>query len=78
MPNITFNAEGITCSGCEKSIHNALAQRGGVNNVSANHETGTVNVDFDTAKIQRDDIKQAIQDAGFDVTAWTKSLEVSQ
>lgn len=69
MANINFNVEGITCGGCEKSIRNALLERKGVTDVSASHETGVVAIDFDDSQIQQDALKQAIEDAGFDVAA---------
>ena len=69
MANIQLNVEGITCGGCEKSIRNALLGKEGVSDASASHETGVVNIDYDEAKIQQHAIKQAIEDAGFDVAA---------
>ncbi len=69
MASISLNVEGITCGGCEKSIRNALLERAGVNEVSASHETGVVAIDFDDTQIQQDQLKQAIEDAGFDVAA---------
>jgi len=69
MANIEFNVEGITCGGCEKSIRNALLEKDGVGEVSASHETGIVKIDFDDTTIQQATLKQAIEDAGFDVAA---------
>ena len=69
MANIKLNVEGITCGGCEKSIRTALLERDGVNDVTASHETGTVAIDFDDSKIAEPVLKQAIEDAGFDVAA---------
>ena len=69
MANIQLNVEGITCGGCEKSIRKALLEKDGVSDASASHETGIVKIDYDDAKIQQDAIKQAIEDAGFDVAA---------
>jgi copper chaperone len=69
MANINMNVEGITCGGCEKSIRNALLERDGVSDVTASHETGIVSIDFDDSKIQQEQLKQAIEEAGFDVAA---------
>ena len=69
MANINFNVEDITCGGCEKSIRNALLKRAGVKEVNASHETGIVAIDYDDSTIQQDQLKQAIEDAGFDVAA---------
>ena len=69
MASIKLNVEGITCGGCEKSIRNALLAQDGVNEATASHTTGAVDIEFDDKKIQQEELKQAIEDAGFDVAA---------
>ena len=69
MANINLNVEGITCGGCEKSIRSALLENDGVSNATASHETGIVAIEFDDKKIAPAQLKQAIEDAGFDVAA---------
>jgi copper chaperone len=69
MANINLNVEGITCGGCEKSIRNALLENDGVSEVTASHETGIVAIEYNEAKIQQAQLKQAIEAAGFDVAA---------
>ena len=67
MEKLHLNVEGITCGGCEKSIKNALLSHEGVSEVIASHKAGTVDIEFDAAKVQPALLKQAIEDAGFDV-----------
>jgi copper chaperone len=69
MANIDLKVEGITCGGCEKSIRNALLEQNGVSEVTASHETGVVAIDYDENKIQQQQLKQAIEGAGFDIAA---------
>ncbi|MCP4002195.1 MAG: heavy-metal-associated domain-containing protein [Gammaproteobacteria bacterium] len=69
MANINLNVVGITCGGCEKSIRNALLEQTGVSGVTASHETGVVKIDFDESEIQEQQLKQAIENAGFDIAA---------
>jgi copper chaperone len=69
MANIKLNVEGITCGGCEKSIRNALLAQDGVNEATASHTTGVVDIEFDDNKIQQEKLRQAIVDAGFDIAA---------
>lgn len=69
MATINLNVEGITCGGCEKSIRNALLERDGISDATASHETGVVAIEYDESKIQQDQLKQAIEEAGFDVAA---------
>ena len=69
MTTINLNVEGLTCGGCEKSVRNALLAHDGVTEVAASHETGIVAIDFDDSRIEQAALKQAIEDAGFDVAA---------
>jgi copper chaperone len=69
MANINLNVAGITCGGCEKSIRNALLEQTGVSEVTASHETGVVAINFDESKIRQQQLKQAIEGAGFDIAA---------
>ena len=69
MASINFSVEGITCGGCEKSIRNALLANDGVSEATASHETGIVAIEFDDGKIKEAQLKQTIEDAGFDVAA---------
>jgi copper chaperone len=68
MEKLHLKVEGLTCGGCEKSVRNALLAHEGVGDVVASHKDGTVDVQFDAARIQPALLKQAIEDAGFDVT----------
>jgi copper chaperone len=69
MTTINLNVEGLTCGGCEKSVRNALLAHDGVTEVTASHETGVVAIEFDDNQIEQAVLKQAIEDAGFDVAA---------
>jgi copper chaperone len=69
MEKITIKVEGMTCGGCVSSIQKALGEHAGINRTDADLDAGTVNVEFDSATIQRTAIEQAIVSAGFDVPA---------
>lgn len=69
MASIHFNVEGMSCGGCEKSIRNALLTHDGVKEVNPSHANGTVDIEYDDARVAPDTLKQAIEDAGFDVAA---------
>jgi copper chaperone CopZ len=69
MTTINLNVEGITCGGCEKSIRTALLAHDGVSEATASHETGVVAIKYDNSKINEDQLKQTIEDAGFDIAA---------
>ncbi len=69
MSNITLKVDGMTCGGCVKSIQNALNERDGISQATADLDSATVNVEFNDAVIQEAAIKDAIEAAGFDVAA---------
>ncbi len=69
MEQIQFKVEGMTCGGCVKSIQNALSSRDGVADTKADLDSKTVTIEFDPARIQKDALISAIEDAGFDVAA---------
>ncbi len=69
MTAATIKVSGMTCGGCVKSIENALIEQAGVQKVNADLDASTVTVNFDANLIQQTGIEQAIEKAGFDVTA---------
>ncbi len=69
MTAATIRVSGMTCGGCVKSIENALIEQAGVQKVNADLDASTVTVNFDANLIQQTGIEQAIEKAGFDVTA---------
>lgn len=63
MERSTIDVEGMSCSGCESRVEKALTQTAGVQRVEADHTAGTVEVVAES----EDDVRQAIQNAGYDV-----------
>lgn len=57
--------EGMSCGHCEKAVKNALGELDGVKEVSVNLETKQVEVEGDN--LQDSILKEAIEDAGYDV-----------
>lgn len=68
MERRTIPVTGMSCSGCEENVTNALRTLDGVNRVEADHETDTVEL-VAADDVAADDIEAAIADAGYDVTA---------
>jgi copper chaperone len=69
MEKIKLQVAGMTCGGCVKSIQNALSNRDGVNEATADLDSATVTVEFDASVIAEAAIRNAIEAAGFDVAA---------
>ncbi|MDC2866871.1 copper chaperone CopZ [Bacillus sp. BP-3] len=64
---ITLNVQGMTCNHCKMAVTNALTELEGVQNVEVQLQEGTVNVEYDEAKVDVEKIKEAIEDQGYDV-----------
>ena len=69
MERTEIRVEGMTCGGCVNSVQNALSQREGVHQVTADLASGIVTVEFDPALIAHAALEEAITDAGFDIAA---------
>lgn len=64
---ITLKIDGMTCSGCVKSVTNALNQVQGVSQVNVSLEQNNAVISFDESQTNEIALKQAIEDAGYDV-----------
>lgn len=67
MTTITIDVQGMTCGGCVNSVTKALSRVDGVNNVDVSLEQNQATVTFDDSKTNADALKEAIEDAGYDV-----------
>ncbi len=63
----SINVTGMKCGGCENTVTTALKAIEGVLSVKASHQEKKVDVEFDPAKTDLDEIEDAITDAGFSV-----------
>ncbi len=57
--------EGMTCSGCEQKIEEALQELKGVKSVNANHETGKLILEYDIVETALKEIEPHIEDLGY-------------
>jgi copper chaperone CopZ len=57
----------MTCTGCEATLRKVLGLVEGVADARADHTSGRVAVTFDPAVADLDDIRAAIEQAGYDV-----------
>lgn len=69
METIQIGVEGMTCSGCVKSVTNVLQHVPGVSAVDVSLERKRATVTYDPAKAGLPQFKAAIEDAGYDVAA---------
>ena len=66
MEEIVLNVKGMHCTGCENRIKNVLSEIDRVKDVQADHTTGIVKIETD-AKVDIDEVKERIDDLGFEV-----------
>lgn len=67
MENVTLNVKGMSCGHCVKAIEGSVGSLQGVEQVKVNLEAGKVDIAFDHDKVTLDEIKEIIDDQGYDV-----------
>jgi len=68
METTTIKVGGMSCGGCVKSITGVLTALDGVAKAEVSLEQARAVVEFDAAKVTREQLKGAIEDAGFDAS----------
>lgn len=58
-------APGMSCGHCKAAIEKAVKGLGSIEKVNADPETKKVVVDFDDSQITVEDIRHAIEEAGY-------------
>lgn len=67
MEKKILNVEGMSCSHCVNAVTKAVGGLDGVSNVEVDLDAKTVTVEYDADKVNLDNIKEAIEDEGYDV-----------
>jgi len=67
MENVTLNVTGMSCGHCVNAVEGSVGKLEGVQTVKVHLDTDTVDVSFDPAKVTLADIKETIDDQGYDV-----------
>lgn len=78
MKEITFDVPGVSCNHCVHSITEATKEVG-VQDVQVDLVSKRVYVAFDPAKVTEASVKEAIEEAGYDISGETagKALEAT-
>ena len=66
MNETTIKITGMSCSGCENRVQNALKNIEGIEEVEADHTTGMVKV-TSKSEVSEDAIKEKLTNLGFEV-----------
>ncbi|WLR42081.1 copper chaperone CopZ [Bacillus carboniphilus] len=67
MEKTTLQVAGMTCGHCEKAVKGALTPIDGVKEVTVSLQDGTVDVEFESSKASLVQLKEAVEDQGYDV-----------
>lgn len=65
MTKLTLHIQGMTCSGCQQSIHQALIQLEGVEKVDVSLTNHTATIEHHS-QLSAQDLINAIEAIGFD------------
>lgn len=57
----------ISCGHCKMTVEGAVGALAGIDSVSADPETKKVEVSYDEGQVSLEEIKKAIEDAGYPV-----------
>jgi copper chaperone len=69
MTDTTFKVPEMSCGHCKDAIEGELNKLSGVEYSNANLEEGTVKIYYDDGRVSAEQLKDAIEDAGYAVTA---------
>ena len=67
MDRITIGVKGMTCGGCVASVQRVLKALDGVAEVDVSLTDAEATVAFDRARVSENELRSAIEDAGYDV-----------
>ncbi|BCJ88363.1 copper chaperone CopZ [Effusibacillus dendaii] len=67
MSTITLNVQGMSCNHCVNSVEGALGKLVGVSSAKVDLSANQVTVSFDDTVVSVDQLKETIEDQGYDV-----------
>ena len=68
LNEITFDIEGMTCTGCELAIEQEVFELEGVINVNADYNNSNTIIKFDSLKVTKKQLENAILKTGYQIT----------
>ena len=67
MEQATLQVKGMSCGHCVNAVETNVGKLAGVSKVSVDLGAGQVSVEFNPAEVSLDQIKETIDDQGYDV-----------
>lgn len=65
ISTVEFKCDGMTCTGCEKTITKSLQKVDGVKDIVADYKSKSVKVAFDKTKTNDASVEKAINDVNY-------------
>jgi copper chaperone len=69
MTEKTLRVPDMHCGHCKAAVEDELSKLSGVERANADVEKGTVEVSYEEGKVSTEDLKDAIEEAGYTVAA---------
>ncbi len=69
MTEKTLRVPDMSCGHCKAAVEGELSKLSGVQRANADLEKGTVEVSYDEVTVSTEDLKGAIEEAGYTVAA---------
>ena len=67
MASVTMKVKGMTCGGCVASVERVLKALDGVGEVAVSLDRGEAQVEYAPERVEVGSLREAIEDAGYDV-----------
>jgi copper chaperone CopZ len=61
----SFTVEGMTCSGCERTVQRVVSNLPGVKSAKAELASASVSLEYDPSKVSVHQIKAAVDQVGY-------------
>ncbi len=69
MDRDVIKATGMTCQHCVMRVTKELKALGGVDDVAVDLPTGNITVDYNRAKVSKEQLDNAVKQAGYQVVS---------
>ena len=69
MVENTLNVDGMSCAHCKAAVEGELKALPGIEQANADVAMGAVEVRYDESKVGTEDLRSAIEEAGYRVAA---------
>lgn len=67
MATVTLKVEGMSCNHCKNAVEGSLKKLSGVENAVVDLKAKTATVTYEEGKVSVEQMKEAVEDQGYDV-----------